>query len=206
MPTSYEEIHLPSTFMITVGGLTQYNLEKLGRKYEYARQTDEGYPVGGMLKALLSEATIMSDMMGTKIGDDVQTIKIELELKKENVLSKKINNQAKLGLLIPKEEASERVKHLLIALISLIKNAIKNAAPRLINIGEKRDIETILTEEHNDGVELLRKEAKVISWDQDGSTELLATTLAMIEKTDPEFTDIIKNRKSLNDGKDETTS
>ena len=188
------EVHLPIMFFRQVAGLTNYEMEELGKKYDVARPNDQGVPVGGLIKALNMERKSMSDILGTKINQSDGEIKMEIALKEENIQSKRINNQAKLALLIPKEEASERVKTVLRAMMNLVKNAMKNAAPRLVNIEEKRNVETILTEEWNDAVDLLRKEAKVISWEQDGSGSLLATRLKAMENVDPEFSDIIKER------------
>jgi len=201
MGLNIQEAYLPAQWVRQVGGLTQYQCEVLGKKYDYARQTDKGYPIGGLMKALNEELTALSKTMGTSIGANEKELQIEYELKRENVLSKQINNQAKLSLLIPKEEASDRVRNVFRATINMIKNAIKNAAPRLVGCEEKRDAERIMIEEHNDALEKLKSEAKVISWEEDGSSTLLRTRLAELDKTDPEFTDIIKNRsKSLNEG------
>lgn len=189
------EVPLPVMFFRQVAGMSQYEIEELGKKYDFARANDAGVPAGGIIKALNTERKKVSDIMGTKINQTDVEIKVELALKQENVLAKQINNQAKLALLIPKEEASDRVKKVLRAVISLIKNGIKNAAPRLVELQEKRDIETIITEEWNEAVELLEKEAKVISWEHDGSGQLLATKLKMLENSgDEEFVDIFKKR------------
>ena len=207
MALNLDDVHVPSQFLIQVCSITQYELEQLGKEYNYARQNDRGYPLGSVCKALNAERKKMSDMMGTKLGSSESELKIEYALKQETVLAKRIVNQAKLGALIPKEEASERVKRIFNAVINMTRNAIKNSAPRLIGVKEKRDAETIMTEEWNDQVLLLKSEGKVISWEQDGTSTLLRTRLSKeVKEDDPELSDIIDSRidneknKSLNLG------
>ena len=201
MALNLQDYYMQSNWMKQTAGITQYTLERLGVKYEYARQTDQGYPVGGVLKALNAELTSTSKILGTKIGVDDKEMQVELVLKEESVLSKQISNQLKLSVLISKEEASERVRRVFRAIISITKNAIKNAAPRLVGVVEKHDAEVIMTEEWNDAIDLLRKEAKVISWEQDGSSKLLRTRLAELSNIEPEFVNIIKNRVDVEEQK-----
>lgn len=202
-----QDYNVPNKWLRQVAGCSQYFIEKISAKYDYARETDSGFPVGGFIKALAAELESTSKMLGTKIGADEKEVQIEHELKKENVLSKRIVNQTKLSVLIPKLEASERVKRILRATMDLIKNAIKNSAPRLLNIAEKRDVETVLTEEWNKAVDLLKESCQNISWEQDGSARLLETRLRELEADDPEFTEMVKERveheesKSLEVGK-----
>ena len=66
-----------------------------------------------------------------------------------------------------------------------------------MEIRNQRDIETILTEEWNDAIGELESASKVISWEYDGSAALLQTKLVDLEKSDPEFVDVVKARQRV---------
>lgn len=193
------EYYLPHTSFRQVAGMSSYEIETMGTKYEEARKqgSSGGIPVFGMMSALIKELRKYQAEFGSTINKDVNEAKLEHELKYELILSKRILNQTKLGMLILKEEASDRVKKVFRAGITTIKVGIKHASSRIfaMEIKSQRDIETILTEEWNDAVTELKDGAKVISWEQDGSSALLQTKLADLENQDPEFVDAIKMRQ-----------
>lgn len=192
-----KEFYLPHTFFRQVGHLTAYEIEIMGEKYSEARQTDKGIPVFGMINALNQERKKISDAFGTNLNQDINEAKLEYELKEENILSKRILNQTKLGMLILKEEASERVKNVFKFVINTIKVGIKHASSRIfvMEIKSQRDIETIITEEWNSAIKELELASKVISWEQDGSSNLLKTRLSDLETQDPEFVDAVRMRQ-----------
>ena len=189
-----KDFHLQHKFFSEIGGMTNYEIEQIAKKYEYARQTDSGIPVLGMLRAVNEERRKLTETFGSNLSKDMDEAKLEYELKQENILSKRILNQAKLGVLIPKEEAEERMKKTLRGVMNVIKNVIKNISPRLINIPSARDAEQMLTKEWNEAVKVLEENSQVISWAADGSSKLLKTRLIDIEKEDPEFADVVKLR------------
>lgn len=195
MALDTREYYLPHTLFRQVGHLTAYEMEIMGEKYPEARSTSSGIPVFGMIHALNAERKKLTDAFGSNLNKPIEEAKLEFELKEENILAKRILNQAKLGILILKDEASERVKKVFRSVMVVIKTGIKNSAARLINITDQPDIEAILTEEWNEAIKDLERASKVISWEQDGSVKLLQTRLADIEKQDPEFVDAIKGRQ-----------
>jgi hypothetical protein len=71
--------------------------------------------------------------------------------------------------------------------VNMLKHVIKEVAPKL---GEPRIIESILTDSWNLVVEEAEKNAKKVSWEQDGSTDLLKTTLVNLERDDPIFSEV----------------
>jgi len=193
-----QEFHLPHMLFRQIGQLSNYEIEQMGVKYQEARRTDKGIPVFGMIYALNEERKKLTEAFGSNISQDIGGAKLEYDLKNEMILSKRILNQAKLGILIPKEEASDRVKRILTTVMNMLRNNIKTVSPQLIGVTNLRDIESIITNEWNKSVEILEKESKVISWGEDGSSKLLQTRLNEIEMEDPDFADIIKNRKAGN--------
>lgn len=190
-----KEFHLPHKYFRELAGLSNYEIEQMAVKYDFARSTDKGIPVFGMMKALNTERKELSDTFGSNLSKPVGEAKLEYELKEENILGKRILNQAKLGFLIPKTEAEERMKKLLRGVMNVIKNAIKNSSPRLINIKSQRDVEVIITESWNDAVKQLEDNSKVISWEADGSSNLLKTRLSDIRDEDPEFVSVVESRQ-----------
>lgn len=190
-----QEHYMPHKFFRELGGLSNYEIEQMAVKYDYARSSDKGIPIFGMIRALNEDRKKLAEAFGSNLSDDVEGAKLEYELKEENILAKRILNQAKLGILVPKTEAEERIKKVLRSVINVIKNAIKNIAPRLINILNQRDVEIIITESWNDAIKQLEDNSIVISWEADGSSKLLQTRLADIKGEDPEFVEVIENRQ-----------
>jgi hypothetical protein len=193
-----QEYHLSHMLFRQIGQMSNYEIEQMGVKYPEARRTDKGIPVFGMIFALNEERKKLTEVCGSNISQDMGSAKLEHELKNEMILSKRILNQAKLGILIPKEEASDRVKRILTTVMNMLKNNIKMVSPQLVNIVNLRDIESIITNEWNKAVEILEKESKIITWGEDGSSKLLQTRLNEIEMEDPDFAEIVKNRKAGN--------
>ncbi len=198
MAVTYKEIHLPHTYFTRLGKLTNYDIELMERKYPYAMKTDEGYPLFGMLRAMNEERKAVLDSFGVSANTDLDDAKLDNELKVENIQSKRILNQLKMGFLIPKAEASDRVKKVFGAVMNVIKVGIKNAAYRVYSnkphLNSQRDIEIILTDEWNGAITELKDGAKVISWSEDGSSKVLRTRLSDLENDDPEFTSAVKGK------------
>lgn len=192
---SAQEHYLPHKFFREVAGLSNYEIEQMAAKYECARATDSGIPLGGMMRALNEERKKLTDAFGSNLNKDIDGAKLEYALKEENILKARILNQTKLGFLIPKPEAEERVKKLLRGVMNSVKNAIKIISPRLINIENQRDVEVILTNGWNESIKILEDSSQIISWEADGSSKLLQTRLADIKKEDPEFAEVIESRQ-----------
>jgi len=196
-----KEYYLRKVYFQHMGALSQYEYDMLSKKYEFARQTDDGVPVFGTVRALTLELKDLREENAElrekaknftkyeKMEED--EYKLQMELKYEQLLSKKILNQAKLSMLMPKKEAIERYRNGLNSLIGLIKNAIKIISPKLINISDQREIEIIITEGWNAAVDDLKERIELVSWDEDGSSDLLRTRLIQIEKEDPELAEYL---------------
>jgi hypothetical protein len=192
-----QEIYFPHKYFKEQAALSNYDLDLMGEKYDFARLTDAGYPVFGIMKAINTERKNTLKTLGVSASADIEESKLDYELKKENIMAKRILNQAKLGVLISKEEATERVKLILRAVVNIIKVGIKNSASKLFEMKSlqitQRDVETVITKEWNAAIDELKNSGKVISWDMDGSSRLLQTRLSDLSKEDPEFCDVVKH-------------
>jgi len=197
-----KEFYLPHKYFREMAGLSNYEIEQMAVKYDYARSTDKGFPVFGMMRAINEDRKKLSNTFGSNVSKPIEEAKLEYKLKEENILAKRILNQAKLGFLIPKTEAEERIKKVLRSVVNIIKNAIKNIAPRLIDIKNQRDVEVIVTAAWNEAVKILEDSSKVISWEADGSSNLLQTRLSDIKDEDAEFANVIESRQHEKSDKD----
>ena len=101
---------------------------------------------------------------------------------------------------MPKKEAEDRMKKGFRSVANTLKRSIKMIAPNLINISDQRDIEQIITKAWNEAVAEMEKRSKVISWEEDGSADLLRTRLSDIAKQDPEFGDVLSRSGSDEQG------
>jgi hypothetical protein len=187
-----KEYYLGQSLFNQVGHMTTYDIRQMSEKYPQCRQTDVGIPIFGMIDALNTELKAYRDTFGLDANKTTEENKQERAMKHENILSKKILNQAKLSLLIPKAQATERVKGVFRAVMNTVKHAIKMAAPKLIELTDQRDIEQVLSDSWNEAVKKLEQASKVISWEEYGSADLLRTRLVDIEEQDPEFAKVIK--------------
>ncbi len=194
---SNQEYHIPHTTFRQMTGLTNYEIEQMGIQFDYARKNDKGIPIFGMVKALNESKREMADKFGVNVNSDTDDAKYDHKLKWETLVSKRILNQMKLGVLIPKEEAAERVKVVFRAVINIIKVGIKHSATRIMamTITNPRDIEVVLTEGWNDAITTLRDKSEIISWEEDGSHVLLQTRLESVAGQDLEFAEALEARK-----------
>ena len=197
-----KEFYLPHKYFREMAGLSNYEIEQMAVKYDYARSTDKGFPVFGMMRAINEDRKKLSNTFGSNVSKPIEEAKLEYKLKEENILAKRILNQAKLGFLIPKTEAEERIKKVLRSVVNIIKNAIKNISPLLIDIKNQRDVEVIVTAAWNEAVKILEDSSKVISWEADGSSNLLQTRLSDIKDEDAEFANVIESRQHEKSDKD----
>lgn len=197
---AYKEFYMKQALFRQVGQMTDYDIQSIMKKYPQARQTDEGIPVFGMISALNEECKEYRETYGLDKNKTPEENKLEAELKYENVLSKKILNQAKLSLLIPKEEAEDRMKKAFRTVSNTIKRSIKLISPQLVNITDQRDVEQLITRGWNNAIKEMEKKSKVLSWKEDGSADLLRTRLSDVSKQDPEFGDVFSKGGSDEQG------
>jgi hypothetical protein len=183
------EYFFPMTIVKYMAGMTQIELEGIFNRYPDTRPGDGGVPIFALMRALNAERRALSTSCGIDtsiIGASSDELQYERKLSEEKLLKEKILNQTKLGILIPKKQAENRIKTLLKTIMSMLKNTIKEVSPKL-EIGiEPRVVEAILTDSWNSIVEELKKSAKILSWDEDGAVNLQRTKMLVLAD-DPDF-------------------
>lgn len=195
MALTYKEYPMPHNLFKVVGQMSDYEIQQMMKKYPNCRQSDGGIPVFAMIAALNEERKKFLELSGGDENKTPEQNKLELDRKREDIMSKRITNQTKLSILIPKAEATKRVKDLFRSVQNIVKTAVKQAAPQLIGAKDQRDIEQVLTKAWNGAVDVWKEGAKIIPWEVDGSAELLMTRLVNMEEEDPEFAAYLKARE-----------
>jgi len=108
-----------------------------------------------------------------KREDDMEKAK-----RHEEVMKLRIVNQERLRKLIPIQDAKVRVKKAFSAVAKYIQHGCKAAAPRVAICQDVRECERIMLAAYDTAIDQLAKEAKIISWEDDGAkTELRGTEL-----------------------------
>jgi hypothetical protein len=180
-----QDFYLPRKKFIQVGHLAPYRIRTIVVARKIAEHDDGSLPVLQMVDAINTECQELQVELkkykaafSKKSGDDTEEdIKINLDIKRENLLAKKITNQQKLLELIPKHEAEERVKLALTGAKILIEKTMPLLAQKLINIKEPRDIEIVISKEWNRSVEILKDASIMKPWELDGTSKMLRTRL-----------------------------
>jgi hypothetical protein len=194
LPKSYydnrREYYYPVTSFKALAEISELELNNFFVKYPQCRITESGIPIFAFLRAVNNERRVLAKSLGMEeciVGAEQAIINFEKDMNYEKLLKEKILNQTKLQILIPKARAEERITTAMRTVVNMLKHVIKEVAPKL---GEPRIIESILTDSWNLVVEEAEKNAKKVSWEQDGSTDLLKTTLVNLERDDPIFSEV----------------
>jgi hypothetical protein len=174
-----EEIYLPHAYFIKLGGFNAPTFTVLCKQHGIS-PTDEGYPVFTVLKALRARAY----QKGRNSTDDADNL--ERELKKEKIIGERIKNQKQLRMLIPIEEAKERIRTTFLAVANMLRYAIKKSSPQVALCSSVRDCENILIEAYNSAIKKLKADSKIQTWEEMGAN----TELRGIELSDNSAQDI----------------
>ena len=168
-------------------GIIPSHFDLLIKNHPECRETPEGYPLFAMLSAFY-KAFVQLHHVNSKMGDE-DVSKLQLNMQREKLTKERIHNQTKLGMLILKEEAMERVLRFVQAINSTIKNSIQITATDLVNqtFANKREAEIFLTEKYNKAINFLEENAELLEWEQDGSIYLTGTRLKKLEQLDKEL-------------------
>jgi hypothetical protein len=177
---STEEIHIPRKYFIERGGFTQPDLTTFLKRNDITCNSDGFYPVMRIVEALNSER---KKKRFDSDGDD----DLEIELKREKIQKERIINQQRLGRLIERDRAKERVRIAFSAVANKIRYSIKLVTPKLVQYvwavknseiqePSAREIEALLSNEYNGAIELLYSEVNNVTWEQDGSEVKLRRT------------------------------
>ena len=184
-----KDFPMPSKFFLLLGGIKRARWDDLLRENPHLlAQADKGIPVFAVVRVLYDKMILQEEKLKRlstreKVDweDDeiLEDARLALELKHEKVMERRIINQIKLGYLIPKDEASTRVLNILLSVKNTILHGIKLFAARRENY---REVERELTKDFNSAIDKLESESQVISWEADGSTEILRTRLESINQ------------------------
>ena len=170
MAAERKETYLQRILFMELGGLSSTQISHLCSKYGIQAEP-MGLPVFAMIKAIDSER---KSAKYTKDGKDV-----DAELKGERRLKERLNNLEKMGLVVSKERAKERIRTTFQAAANMVRYAIKRAAPRVAVCNDPRDCENIMISEFNSGIDELETQAKDITWEDErgGFDDLTRGTL-----------------------------
>ena len=188
------DLAMPLEYFTTIGGFTPEEFRTFtGQNAHMLTNNGNGtYNVFEIMSIINSDRRVLKKNQKTKKelqaeqeGPKVQS-KYEEDLAKEKLLEARIKNQKVLGTLIPKSEARVRVKQAWSTVRNKILYSAKSAAQLAIGMTDPRHIETILIREYNKAINSIQDDAEMISWDQDGSTELLRTRVMSITEEEEE--------------------
>ena len=112
------------------------------------------------------------------VNGGVSNSDLDIEKRREEVMKLRIINQERLRRLIPIEDAKIRVKKAFLAVAKYIQHGTKATAPRVAICQDVRECERIMLAGYDNALNLLEKEATIISWEQDSAkTQLRGTEL-----------------------------
>lgn len=166
-----EEEYVERVRLTEMGGFTTSDFTDFIRRNNITPNEQRMYPVFKIISALNTER---KKRQHGKKGAGVE--ELERDKKHEEVMKIRIDNQAKLGILISREYAKERMRMAFQAVAIRLRYSIKNVAPRLIGLDNARLVEEILTKAYNSSILGLEEEAQNVTWEEDGVTNKLGRT------------------------------
>ena len=165
MPKEVEmtEIYVERLRLVSMGGFTSSDFTEFIRRNNIQSNEDRRYPVFKVISYLNEERKKRQHgRKGASIDE------LDRQKKHEEVMKIRIANQEKMGILIPRIEAKERVRLAFQAVANKIRYSIKNIAPRLIGMDNERTVEEMLIHSYGNAIKDLENEAKNVSWEEDG--------------------------------------
>ena len=160
-----EEKYAPRAYFVKLVGFNYRSLAVFCKENDI--EDEQNLPVFKIMKALKDKTKYLRDL-----GD------LDQQKKYEEVMVRRIANQQKLGQLVPIAMAKERVRDAFLAVAKYIRYAAKSASLRVAICGNARECENIIINEYDNALDLLQKESKVVTWEQDsGETQLTRTEL-----------------------------
>jgi len=148
------------------------------------------------------------------VGDDenLDSMKLETDIKSEKLLKDKINNQFRLGMLIPKTEAINRQLRFQTFYRELQQEAIRTMSQALTGTPTPdngkpttRAWTEYFTIHYNKLIDAVRKtDLEIMNWEEDGSHKLLRTRL-MSAQTENDIDRILTEQGSVHYDEDKRT-
>ena len=185
-----DDVQLPRIKIINAGIWAESTFGKMIQRYGIPKMPN-GYPVLLICKALqkrihelLTQINVLEQKMNLRVAkanikiDDPEA-DLERAKKYEEVQKLRILNQTKMGALISRDRAKARSITLLSAFATKMRYTIKHTSAQVAGMADAREVEKILTNNYNAVIDTLEREAKLISWSEDGlSSELGRTQLS----------------------------
>jgi len=157
------EHYAARAYFISIGGFSEISFDQFLKKHN-VMITPQGWPVFEVMRHLCDH------VYHREISS------VEQELKREQMLDKRIKNQTALGTLISVERAKQRTKSTLLAVANMIRHAIKQSAPRLVLVNNARDAENVMIETYNNAIAFLGESSKNVDWELEGRNHKLGRT------------------------------
>jgi hypothetical protein len=188
MAVTYKPLMLPRKYFVSNGVFTPADFDRFIAENNIPT-AEEGYDVLSILRTCnFHRRTYKKELNMQKQMAGGENFSAELEF--EKVLSQRITNQQKLGILMEKKDAKSRMLKALRLISQKIGYSIKMASRELPGILDVKVIETILSRHYNSVILMLKDDSQLISWEEDGSSELLRTRVM-------EQTEEISARKTI---------
>ena len=162
-----EEKYAPRALLVEMGGFTGTELVTFMRNNDI-EASSTGIPVFALIKAL--------NKARKRRGHKVEVEEVDQLLKHEKLQETRIKNQERLGKLIEKTSAKERVRKAFTTVAARMRHQIKQTAVKLATVPNARDCETIMTNDYNTVLDDLLQEADNVTWEEDGQRTQLERT------------------------------
>lgn len=157
------EHYAPRAFFVSIGGFSEIAFDQFVKKHSIMI-TPKGWPVYEVMR---------------KLCDHVyhrELTSVEHELKREQMIERRIKNQERLGNLVPIDRAKQRMRTTLVAVANMVRHAIKQSAPRVALVSDARDAENVMVEAYNNAIQFLGETAKNVEWEFEGRNSKLGRT------------------------------
>ena len=173
MASQYKPIMIPRKYFVSHGVFTPAEFDRFIAENNIPT-LEEGFDILSILRTCnFHRRTFKKELNQQKAMAGGENFSAELEF--EKVLSQRIDNQKKLGILMEKKDAKSRMIKALRLISQKIGYSIKMASRELPGILDVKVIETILSRHYNSVILMLKDDSQLISWEEDGSSELLRT-------------------------------
>ena len=195
---TYEAFHVSKSVLEARTLLNSSDLAKLG-----VEAGERGVDVYEVVSKLLLKWRSFRKSVGD--DEDLDSLRLETELKMEKLLRERINNQARLGVLIAKTEAQNRMLRLLTKSRELLQESIRDVAservsthPQVIKPTLRAWVE-YLTSHYNKVIDRNIGDHVIIrDWEEDGSYKLLRTRLLSAD-SEADIDKILLEQGSVNE-------
>ena len=199
---NYEAFNVSKAVLEARCRLNSPDLVKLG-----IEATEQGVDIYEVVSALVRKWRVFRKSVGD--DEDLDSIRLETELKSEKLLNERIKNQTRLGVLIPKVEAQNRMLRLLNKYRELLQEFIRVVASDRVSTSPVEIKPTVrswveyLTGTFNKLIKLNKDDTLTIrNWEDDGSYRLLRTRLLSAE-SEADIDRILLDQASLMGVEDE---